>query len=131
MKYTRQKKIEILAKKGVNHPDEENLDEETLGRLTGWIHNNNFTDNKLNDDRINDMTVDIGLNKDWSISDSKEDRHTTINGKEYIDQIAKQYYCDIKICKTLQIPTQKMDLNICSKTYPNSNKQLCWHRSTQ
>jgi hypothetical protein len=53
------------------------------------------------------MTVDIGLHKDWSISDFKEDRHTTINQKEYIDQITKQYYSDIKICKTLQIPTQK------------------------
>jgi hypothetical protein len=109
MKYARQKKIEILVKQGVNHPDidEENLDEETLGRLTGWIHNNHFTDNKHNNDRINDMTVDIGQNKDWSISDFKEDRHTTIDGKEYIEQIAKQYYSDIKICKTLDIPTQK------------------------
>jgi len=109
MKYARQKKIEIIVKQGVNHPDidEENLDEETLGRLTGWIHNNHFTDNKHNNDRINDMTVDIGRNKDWSISDFKDDRHTTIDGKEYIEQIAKQYYSDIKICETLEIPTQK------------------------
>jgi hypothetical protein len=37
MKYAHQKKIKILVKQGVNHPDidEENLDEETLGRLTG------------------------------------------------------------------------------------------------
>jgi hypothetical protein len=35
------KKIEILDKEGINHPDidEENLDEEALERLTGWIHN--------------------------------------------------------------------------------------------
>ncbi len=53
-------------KQGVNHTDiyEENLDEETLGRLTDWIHSNHFTDNKLINDRIsiNDMTVDIGQN---------------------------------------------------------------------
>jgi hypothetical protein len=44
LKYARQKKLEILVKQGVNHPDidEENLDEETLGRLTGWIHNNHL-----------------------------------------------------------------------------------------
>jgi hypothetical protein len=74
MKYARQKKLEILVKQGVNHPDinEENLDKETLGRLTGWIHNNHFTDNKLNDDCISDVTVDIGQHKDWSISDLKE-----------------------------------------------------------
>ena len=51
-------------KQGVNHTDinEENLDKETLERLTDWIHSNHFTDNKLNNDRIsiNDMTVDIG-----------------------------------------------------------------------
>ena len=89
MKDARQKKLEILVKQGVNHPDidEENLDEETLGRLTGWIHNNHFTDNKLNDDRINDVTVDIGQNKDWSMSDFKEVRSTTIEGKKYIKEI--------------------------------------------
>jgi hypothetical protein len=43
MKYARQKKIEILVKQGINHPDidEENLDKETLERLTGWIHTSN------------------------------------------------------------------------------------------
>ncbi len=51
------------------------------------VHNNHFTDNKHNNDRISDMTVDIGLRKDWSISDFKEDRNTTIDWKEYIDQI--------------------------------------------
>ncbi len=30
-----------------------------MGRLAGWIHNNHFTDNKHNDDHINDMTVDM------------------------------------------------------------------------
>jgi hypothetical protein len=74
------KKIEILVKEGVNHPDihEENLDKEALERLTGWIHNSHFTDNKLNDKYINDITVDIGENKDWSISDYLEDRRVTI-----------------------------------------------------
>ncbi len=69
------KKTEILVKEGVSHPDinEENLDKEALERLTGWIHNSHFTDNKLNDKCINDVTVDIGENKDWSISDYLED----------------------------------------------------------
>ncbi len=65
MKYARRKKFEILVKEGVNHPniDEENLDEEALERLTGWIHNSHFTDHKLNDKCINDVTVDIGKKK--------------------------------------------------------------------
>ena len=86
MKYARQKKLEILVKQGVNHPDidEENLDKETCQRLTGWIHNNHFIDSKLNNDCVNDVTVDIGQNKDWSISDYKESRNTTIDGKHML-----------------------------------------------
>jgi hypothetical protein len=59
-------KIEILGNQGVYHPDinKENLDEDTLGRLTGWIHSIFCMDDKLNDDLINDVTVDIGQNKD-------------------------------------------------------------------
>jgi hypothetical protein len=90
------KKNEILDKEGVNHPDinEENLDEEALERLTGWIHNSHFTDNKLNDKCINDATVDIGENKDWSISDYLEDCQITIEGDVYLDAITGQYYDD-------------------------------------
>jgi hypothetical protein len=95
----------MLVKQGVNHPDidEENLNEETLGRLTGWVHNNHFMENKLNDDRINDVTVDIGQHKDWSISDFKESQSTTIDGKEYVVQITKQYYNDSKDHNNIQI----------------------------
>ncbi len=106
------KKIEILVKKGVNHPDidEENLDEEALERLMGWIHNSHFTDNKLNDKCINDVTVDIGENKDWSISDYLEDHQITIEGDVYLDAITGQYYNDKNIHKnktTIEIPKQK------------------------
>jgi len=112
MKYARQKKIEILVKDGVNHPDieEENLDEEALERLTGWIHNSHFTDNKLNDKCINDVTVDIGENKDWSISDYQEERQVTIEGDVYLDAITGEYYDDKKKHKQktrLDIPKQK------------------------
>jgi len=108
MKYARQKKLEILVKQGVNHPDidEENLDEETCQRLTGWIHNNHFTDSTLNDGNINDVMVDIGQNKDWSISDFTERRNTTIDGKEYVDHIAKEYYNESHD-QIVEIPTQK------------------------
>ncbi len=77
---------EILVKEGFNHPDidEGNLDKEALERLTGWIHNSHFTDNKLNDKCINDVTVDIGENKDWSINGYLEDRQITIEGNKYL-----------------------------------------------
>jgi hypothetical protein len=87
------KKIEILVKEGVNHPDidEENLDLETLDKLTGWIHNSHFTDNKLNDKCISEVTVDIGKHKDWSISNYLEDRQITIERDKYLEAITEQY----------------------------------------
>ncbi len=111
------KKIEILVKEGVNHPDidEENLDQETLDRLMGWIHNSHFTDNKLNDKCIIDVTVDIGKNKDWSISDYLEDSKTTIEGNKYLEAMAEQYYDDKKITKAkqeLKYQNKRMDPNI-------------------
>jgi hypothetical protein len=106
------KKIEILVKEGVNHPDidKENLDEEALERLTGWIHNSHFTNNKLNDKCINDVTVDTGKNKDWSINDYLEDRQITIEGDKYLEAIREQYYDDKNIHKRkrqVEIPKQK------------------------
>ncbi len=96
------KKNEILVKEGVNHPDidEEILDKEALDRLTGWIYNSHFTDNKLNDKCINDVTVDIGKNKDWSISDYLEDHRITIEGDKYLEAITEQYYDDKNIHKS-------------------------------
>ncbi len=75
-----------------------------------WIHNSHFIDNKLNDKCINDVTVDIGANKDWSISDYLEDCQTTIEGDVYLDAITGQYYDDKNIHKSktrIEIPKQK------------------------
>ena len=98
------KTIEILVKEVVNHPDinKENLDKEALERLSGWIHNSHFTDNKLNDKCINDVTVDIGETKDWSISDYLEDQQVTIDGDVYLDTITGEYYDDKKNTKAKQ-----------------------------
>jgi hypothetical protein len=76
----------------------------------GWIHNSHFTDNKLNDKCISDVTVDIGKNKDWSISDYLEDCQITIEGDKYLEAITEHYYDDKNIHKSktrLEIPKQK------------------------
>jgi hypothetical protein len=59
------------VKDGVNHPDIEDndYDEETNKRMTAWIQGSHLTDNKLLNEKMNNITVDIGKNKDWSISD--------------------------------------------------------------
>jgi hypothetical protein len=54
--------------------------------------------------------VDIGKNKDWSISDYKEKRLTTIDGKEYLNETAKLYYNSndsANTDNTLKIPMTK------------------------
>jgi hypothetical protein len=65
------KRLEVLLKEGVNHPDieDKNNDEETNERITGWLHGSHLTNNKLLNNSINNVTVDIGKNKDWSITD--------------------------------------------------------------
>jgi hypothetical protein len=94
MKYSGKPRIEVLVKDGVNFPDtdEKQNDDETNKRIDAWIHGSHLTDNKLLNDTLNNTTVDIGQQKDWSISDYKEERLTTIDGKEYLNQTAKLYY---------------------------------------
>jgi hypothetical protein len=45
------------------------------------------------------VTVDIGENKDWSISDYLEDWQVTIEGDVYLDTITGEYYDDKKNTK--------------------------------
>jgi hypothetical protein len=58
------------VKDGVNHPNIEikDNDEETNKRMTAWTHRSHLTGKKLLSKNINNITVDIGKNKDWSIS---------------------------------------------------------------
>ncbi len=80
------KRLEVLVKDRVDHPDieDKNNDEETNERITGWLHESHLTDNKLLSNSINNVTVDIGKNKDWSITDYEQMRQTTIDGNEYL-----------------------------------------------
>jgi hypothetical protein len=47
--------------------------------MTAWIQGSHLTDNKLLNENMNNIMVDIGINKHWSISDYKERRLTTID----------------------------------------------------
>jgi hypothetical protein len=105
LKYTtnKTKRLEVLMKEGVNHPDieDENNNKETNERITEWLHRSHLTDNKLLRDSINNVTVDIGKNKDWSITDYEQMRQTTIDGKEYLTQITNMYYNNDKSIGTV------------------------------
>jgi hypothetical protein len=75
MKYSGKPRVEVLVKDGVNFPDTDDKqnDDETNERMDAWIHGSHLTDNKLLNDTLNKTTVDIGQQKDWSISDYKEE----------------------------------------------------------
>ena len=112
--------MEVLVKDGVNHPDidDKKNDEETNERITEWIHASHLTDNKLLRTSINNVTVDIGKNKDWSITDYKEKCKTTIDGKDHLKHITNMYYNNddtVDTDKTLKIPITKKGRNIQSK----------------
>jgi hypothetical protein len=85
------RRLQVLVKDGVNYPDIEynDNDEEANKRMTAWIQGSHLTDNKLLNENMNNIMVDIGKNKDWSIRDYKERRLTTIDGKEFLNQTAK------------------------------------------
>ncbi len=54
--------------------------------------------------------MDIGKNKDWSITNYEQTHQTTIDGKEYLTQITNMYYNNNKSIgtdKTLKIPMTK------------------------
>ncbi len=59
--------------------------------LDGFI-GGNLKDKKLLTDSINNVMVDEGKNKDWSITDYEQMHQTTIDGKEYLTQITNMYY---------------------------------------
>ena len=73
------KRLEVLMKEGVNHIP--TLKIKTMTRkpmkesLDGFMGNgSHLTDNKLLSNSINNVTVDIGKNKDWSITDYEQMR---------------------------------------------------------
>ena len=98
--------------------------------MTAWLHGSHLTDNKLLDDSINDVTVNIGKDKDWSISDYSEFRKTTIDGKEYIQQTTNLFYAQGDDSgngtKSLKIPLQKMERNILLMIYRKNKERWFW-----
>jgi hypothetical protein len=79
-------RVEVLVKEGINHPDVEDQinDEETKETITAWLHGSHLTDNNLLSDSINNVAVDIGKDKDWSISDYKEACQIAIPRQEHL-----------------------------------------------
>ncbi len=120
-------------KEGVNHPniEDKNNDEETNKRITGWLHGSPLTNNNLLSDSINNVMVDIGKNKDWSITDYKQIRQITIDRKEYLTQITNMYYNNDKSIgtdKTLKIPRTTNGEEYSINSLASEQKKWSWLR---
>ena len=78
---------------------------------------------------MNNIMVDIGKNKDWSISNYKEERLTAIEGKEYLNQTAKLYYNSndlVNADNTLKIPKTKDGKEYSIESMHQSKKMWSW-----
>lgn len=84
MKYQKQKKLEMLAAKGTEHPfNLKDMDEEDRERYIAHQHTSHFSDNKILNNEINGMTVDIGTDIDWMVGTFNDPRSTVEDGKEW------------------------------------------------
>jgi hypothetical protein len=88
MKYKNQTKLEMLASKGTEQPfNLQDMDEEDRERYIAHQHVSHFSDNKVLNNEINGMTVDIGTDIDWTERTFSEDRDILEEGEEWVTTI--------------------------------------------
>ena len=78
----------MLASKGTEQPfNLQDMDEEDRERYTAHQHVSHFSDNKVLNNEINGMTVDIGTDIDWTERTFSEDRDILEKGEEWVTTI--------------------------------------------
>ncbi len=128
-KYSMLPRREVLVKDGVNHPDTDDKenDNKINKQMVAWIHGSQITDNNLLNDTLNKTRVYLGQDRDWSITNYNEERLTTIDGKEYLNQTAKLYYnCNnsANTDNTLKIPKTKDGKEYSIKSMATEQKDV-------
>ena len=92
MKYTRQKKLEIIASEGTEQPfNLAEMDEEDREQCIAHQHLSHFSDNKLHNREIDGMDVDIGTDIDWTVRTFQEKRDVSVNGEDWVDDIRTKH----------------------------------------
>ena len=111
-KYSREAKIELVAKQGLigsQDIDENDLDEEELDDYLAHVNCNNKTDCMKMDDALNKRRVNIGLDYDWSRSKFDDTRNITVDGKDYVNELQKRFYdTDKEDNPEISIPKTKL-----------------------
>ena len=112
MKYKNQTKLEMLAAKGTEQPfNLQDMDEEDRERYIAHQHVSHFSDNKVLNNEINGMTVDIGTDIDWTERTFSEDRDILEEGEEWVTTVREcqeeAMQKQASSVNNLVIPTQK------------------------
>lgn len=93
MKYSAQKRLEIIAKEGTQEPiNLDRLSAEEREKYIAFQQCTHFTDNKLHDDKIGGMNVDIGEDIDWTTLRFSGERNTQIDGENWMNYTTKKFY---------------------------------------
>eukprot|EP00985_Skeletonema_marinoi_P024519 scaffold17107_cov172-Skeletonema_marinoi.AAC.1 len=99
VRYSQEKRIEVIAKQGVLDADVDmdDLDHNDAEQYLQW-KNSSFFDNRIGGDEMmkGGEKVDIGIDYDWSVSSFKGERDTTADGEVYTQQLRED-------CKQLEL----------------------------
>ncbi len=97
--------------------------DKTTSKLTkeinAWIYGSHLSDKKTLNDTLNNTRVDIGSDKDWSISNYGKQRLTTSNGKEFQPKLPNYIITDTeqRILRTLSSYPKKEWNQIFNQVY--------------
>lgn len=93
MKYTHQKKLELISKQGTQQPiDITKLSERQKEQYLAYQHLSHFTDNKPHRRLLDGMTVEIGEDLDWTQMRYEEERDVIIVGEKWMMDTRERYY---------------------------------------
>jgi len=93
MKYSHQKRLEIIAKEGTQEPiNVDRLSAEEREKYIAFQQCSHFSDNKVHDDKISGMNVDIGQDVDWTTLRYAGERKVRIPGEQWMKHTTKKFY---------------------------------------
>jgi hypothetical protein len=110
-KYSREAKIELVARQGLQYNqeiDESKLDGDELDQYLEFQHSSHKTDNMKQDEEIGRPSYDLGREYDWTTLTFNAIRDIMTRGQDWLLDNQERYYEEIANDKThgLEIPTK-------------------------
>ena len=136
MKYSRQKKLELLNSNLFEQPyDLADMEEDERDAYIAHQHVCHFYNNKHHDKVIDGMTVDIGTDLDWSGSGYRKRRNTKVEGTAWVEKFWAQHNKAVgdqaMAVDDLVIPTQRDGQPYNVETMSDKQKEMFSQLLTQ